>query len=289
MVDSGSCLPEDLLRKWAVTVVPHRLVMGGREFRDGVDIRPDDFYAALRTGADAPSTSGPSPADFLEAFSRIAAVGRDVLCITIAAGFSATCQSARSARDMAVEALDGARIEIIDSGTAAGGAGLLALAAARWATAGLGIDEVARRARSLAPRVSLVAFLDSLEYLHRGGRIGKMPALACGLLNIKPVVELRLGEARMVAKPRGRARATESLLNILRARAGGQPAYVNVMEAGVAGEAEELLRRVRDEFDCRLSFASRFTPVMGAHTGPGVLGIAFHTGGGLPDDPCGED
>ena len=100
--------------------------------------------------------------------------------------------------------------------------------------------------------------------------------MAGDLLGIKPVAELCMGETRLVGKPRGRDRAADRLLDLMRGRVGRNPVRVNVMEADAAGEAEELLRRITGEFECVEAFVSQFTPVMGAHTGPGVLGIAFH-------------
>ena len=276
-MESGSCIPGDLLRKWGITVVPHRLILDGQVFRDGVDIQPVDFYRALRTAESAPTTSGPAPADFLEAFLAVAKQGSDALCVTPAAGFSVAYDSAVAASRMAGDALEDTRVEVIDSGTAAGGAGLVALATAAWASQGLGISEVSRRVRCLIPRINLVAFLDTLEYLQRGGRVGRIPAWAGGLLNIKPVAELRMGATTLVARPRGRARATDRLLDFLRERAGSDSVRVNVMEADAAEEAEALLPRITAEFNCKQAFISQFTPVMGAHTGPGVLGIAFYT------------
>ena len=280
VVDSGSCLPAGLLREWAISVVPHRLILEGYSYRDGVDIHPTEFYRTLRTGRCTPTTSGPTPSDFLDVFSVAVEAHKDVLCLTPAAGFSVTYQSALAASRMNGDAPEHARIEVIDTGTAGGGTGLLALAAARWASQGLSIQQVTLRVRSLIPRVNLAAFLDSLQYLQRGGRLGKIPALAGGLLNIKPLVKMQMGEARLLAKPRGRVQATTRLLEFLRESAGTNPLWVNIMEADAASEAGELLPRIKSEFDCRLAITSQFTPVMGAHTGPGVLGIAFYTGDG---------
>ena len=276
VIDSGCSLPYGLVRKWGITVVPHRLVLGGKVLRDGVDIRPSGFYSALREGEDSPTTSAPAPAEFLEVFSRRLEEGRDVVCLTIASRFSSTHQSALTARDLASEYAGHARIEVIDSGTAAGGAALLALAAARWGSEGLSLEETSGRVCRLIPHINLFAFLDSLDYLRRGGRVGKLSALAGDLLGIKPVAELFMGETRLVGKPRGRERAADRLLNLMRGRVGRNPVRANVMEADAADEAEELLRRITNEFECVEAFTSQFTPVMGAHTGPGVLGIAFH-------------
>jgi DegV family protein with EDD domain len=126
--------------------------------------------------------------------------------------------------------------------------------------------------------VSLIAFVDTLEYLVKSGRAGKLQAWTGSKLNIKPVMELNLGEARLLDKPRSRKKATQRLLDIMRQQTGGDPAVVNVMHAAAAADAQDLCRRVKDEFDCQEVFISEFTPVMGAHTGPGLLGLAFHTG-----------
>ena len=280
VVDSGCCLPDSLVSEWGITVIPHRLVLDGKVLRDGVDIRPSGFYTALRGGIDPPTTSAPAPAEFLDAFSSRLDEGQDVVCLTISSHFSSTHQSALTARDLASQDTNRGRVEVIDTCTAAGGTALLALAAARLGSEGRTIDDVSRRLRSLIPGISLFAFLDSLDYLRRGGRVGKLPALAGDLLGIKPIAELSMGETRLVGKPRGRNRAAERLVDLMRERAGGNPVRVNVMEADAAEEAEGLLRLITDEFDCVEAITSQFTPVMGAHTGPGVLGIAFHTESG---------
>ena len=276
VVDSGCCLPDSLVYKWGITVVPHRLVLGGKVLRDGLDIGPSGFYSALKEGVDLPTTSAPAPAEFLEVFSERLDDEQDIICLTIASGFSSTHQSALSARDLIGIDPDQPRIEVIDTGTAAGGAGLLALAAGRWGSEGLSLEEVSNKVCRLIPHICLFAFLDSLDYLRRGGRVGKLHALAGDLLGIKPVAELCMGETRLVGKPRGRERAADRLLDLMRGRVGRNPVRVNVMEADAADEAEELLQRIAGEFECVEAFASQFTPVMGAHTGPGVLGIAFH-------------
>ena len=278
VVDSSSCLPPDLLRKWNITVVPHELIIGQRSFRDGVDIRPDEFYRLLSQSDDVSlSTAAPQPGHFLEGFLTAGERAPNVLCLTLSAEFSATYRSACAAVEMANGRLSNTRVEVIDSRAAAGGSGLIALAAARWATTGLGLEQIVERVKQLVPRVNLLAFLDTLLYLRRSGRVRKIDAWAGALLSIKPLTELRLGEARMLEKPRSRLKATQRMLDIMRHRVGLKPVVVNVMEAGAAQDAQALSQRIDSDFNCQEIVNSQFTPVMGLHTGPGLLGVAFYT------------
>ena len=277
VVDSSSCLPPDLLRKWNITVVPHELIIGRRSFRDGVDIRPDEFYRMLSQGDHATwSTAAPQPGLFLEGFLAAGERAPNVLCLTLPAEFSATYRSACAAVELANGKLSNTRVQVIDSRAAAGGSGLIALAAARWAAMGLDLEQVVARVKQLIPRVNLLAFLDTLRYLSRSGRVGKIDAWAGTLLRIKPITELRLGEARMLEKPRSRTKATQRLLDIMRQRIGRKPVIVNVMEADAAQDAQALSQRIWSDFNCRELYNSQFTPVMGLHTGPGLLGVAFY-------------
>lgn len=279
VVDSSSCLPEDLLRKWNITVVPHELIIGLRSLRDGVDIQPSEFYRLLSEDSTTKfTTAAPQPRQFLDAFISASKQAQNVLCLTLSSQFSATYRSACAAARMSNGALagDATRIKVIDSRAAAGGSGLIALAAARWASQGFTLDQVVDRVETLAPKVNLLAYLDTLRYLSRSGRINKIAAWAGTMLNIKPLTELKLGEARMLERPRSRAKAKERLLAVMRQRVADLPIIVNVMEADAIEEAREVSLRIRSKFNCRELIVSQFTPVMGLHTGPGLLGVAFY-------------
>ena len=143
---------------------------------------------------------------------------------------------------------------------------------------------VLAQVNKLAAKVVLVAFLDTLKYLRRGGRISRLEGWAGSMLGIKPVTGLRMGEARLLGRPRSRAKATRRLLDIMGERAAGEPLVVNVLEAGAEEEAQDLRDAVARDFDCCELMVSQFTPVMGAHTGPGLLGLAFHTDYNSPVD-----
>ena len=284
VVDSGSCLPADLLCQWGITVAPHELTIDGQSFRDGIDIDPDEFYRRLKSDRGTFSTAAPRPHQFLEAFVQASKQAPNVLCLTLSSNFSLTYQSARAAAVLADSRLGGIRVEVIDSQAAAGASGLIALAAARWASKGYSMEQVITRVNRLIPRVNLLAFLDTLYYLGRSGRVGKLQAWTGTLLGIKPVTELRLGEARVLEKPRSRAKAMNRLLELMGQRVGRLGVIVNVMAADSRQDAQLLLQRIESEFNCRETLLSEFTPVMGAHTGPGLLGVAFYVDEGDFDD-----
>ena len=279
VVDSSSCLPRALLEESDIYVVPHELIIDEQSFRDGIDIEPDEFYQLLQKNQKIPSTSSPKPDVFLEAFRSASAVAENVVCITLSTNFSSTYNSASVAARMAEDELPGCHaITVIDSRAAAGAEGLIALEAARAAQGGADLEQVMARIEELVPKVNLLAFLDTLYYLRRSGRVPRVAAWAGSLLGIKPLTELKLGEARMVDKPRSRAKAMDRLLSVTKARVQDGPVHVNVMHAQAADGAGQLYRRIEAEFNCQELFISEFTPVMGAHLGPGLLGIAFYTG-----------
>ena len=277
VVDSSSCLPQELLQKWNITVVPHELIIDQRSLRDGVDIRPDEFYRLLsQENSPKLSTAAPQPRQFLEAFLSASQLASNVLCLTLSAQLSATYRSACAAVAMANGEMSNATVRVVDSRAAAGASGLIALAAARWASMGHNLEQVVAQVEALVPKVNLLAFLDTLRYLSRSGRVRKIEAWAGSLLSFKPLTELRLGEARMLERPRSRAKATQRLLDTMHQRVGGMPVNVNVMEADALEDARALSLRIQSEFNCRELILSQFTPVMGLHTGPGLLGVAFY-------------
>ena len=277
VVDSSSCLPGHLLDRWGIHVVAHELVIGDRTFRDGVDIHPDEFYRLLQNGHGTPTTSSPSPAAFLDAFQSAGEVADSTLCITLASDFSATYSSACLAASTAGREMPGSVIQVIDSRAAAGAEGLIALEAARAADAGADLEGVVSVVNDLIPRVDLLAFLDTLDYLRKGGRVPRVAAWTGSLLGIRPLTELKMGEARMLERPRSRGKAMERLVSVMGGRVGERPVHVNVMHAQAREDAQELCRRVQEGFDCREVFVSEFTPVMGTHLGPGLLGLAFYS------------
>ena len=276
VVDSAVCLPARLVDDLKLHVVPLQLSIDGKTYRDRVDISPSEFYALLAQCENLPVTSAPSPASFIEAFTAGAATAESVLCLTVLSTISATYNVALASAEMAQQSLPETRIEVMDTSTAAAAEGLVALAAARAAAGGADLDQVKSEAKRVARDVNLVAFLDTLYYLWKGGRIPGIAAFAGSVLKLKPLLELNNGEVRPLERPRTRKRAMERLLALVRQRAGEAPFRANIMHAISPGDALILKERLLSEFNCVEALVSETTPVMGSHTGPGLMGIAFH-------------
>ncbi|MBI2872332.1 MAG: DegV family protein [Chloroflexi bacterium] len=274
VADSSISLPSQMLEQHSILTAPFEIAFGDHVYRDGTE--PARFYELLRTSPQLPTTSSPSPASFLAAFEKAAHQAKDILCLTLSAQLSATYQSACSAAAMAKESLPGVRIRVVDTQTAAAAEGLLALAVARRAQAGADMEEVLRATSELQARVRLLGILDTLYYIWRGGHIPKVAVWLGSALQIKPLLELSSGDVHLVARPRTQRRALEQMLGMMDRYLGSGPASVAVVHAATPEAAVELEAEVRRRFQCRELFVTEFPPVIGAHTGPGLLGCAFY-------------
>ena len=278
IVDSTSSLTADHIRGLPVEVVPLQLSVGDRHYLDGVDIAPEEFYRQIMDDGVPATTAAPSPASYEAAFERAFASGRDVLCITTASKLSATYSIATGASQLALASFPDRRSIVLDSATAGGAEALVTLAAARCTVDGGSLEEVERVACNVAERVYFVGILETLRRLQRGGRVPRAAMWAASLLDIKPILGIwpGEGEVRMVARPRTKAKAVEKLLKIVATETDGRPLHVVVMHAAAPEEAETLNRRITERFECVETMITPFTPVIGAHTGPGLLGVAFY-------------
>ncbi len=275
VTDSASSLPKEIVEQYHLRIVPTQLIFQGHSYSDGVDLEPSQFYRMLRASNHLPTTSAPSPVSFLEAFEKAGKDADSVLCLTLSSSFSATFNNAQMAVEMAKESLPDTSIDVLDTGTAAGGEALVVLQAARTALSGGGLVEVMEAAQKVAEKVNLVAFLDTLYFLWKGGRVPRIGVWVASLLQLKPLLEMSQGQVRLRHKPRTRQRATERLIAMMRDRIGPASAHVSVMHADALEEALALKERIAREFTCSELLISEFTPVMGAHIGPGLLGLAF--------------
>ena len=276
VTDSTVSLPRSMLEQWGIHLVPLELRFGDRVYRDGEDLDPTTFYQMLQTADLLPTTSAPRPASFLEAFRRASATANHVLCLTLISHLSATHELAVMVADLARQALAGVTVQVVDTRTAAGAQALVALAAAKAARQGHTPEQVLETCRTVMDRVNLVAFLDTLHFLWRGGHVPRVAAWMGAVLNVKPMLEMKNGNIRLVARPRTRPRATDRLLSIMAQRTQGRPVVVNVIHAADPEGANQLYQRVLAQFSCQEVFISEFSPVIGVHTGPGLLGLAFY-------------
>ena len=231
----------------------------------------DGFYDRLRTAAELPTTSQPSIGDFLSVYEPLLAEGRDILSIHLAGGISGTVESARQAAQQA-----GGRIEVLDSATACGGFGLIVLAAARAARRGASVDECLAAAQAARDALKIWFAVDTLEFLQRGGRIGKAQAMLGAALKIKPILSLET-EIVPVERVRTSGRAFERLVDYMRSRKDdGADGWV-IQHIQAPEQAQRLVERGREIFGCEPVWVSEVGPVIGAHVGPGLLGA-----GGCP-------
>jgi DegV family protein with EDD domain len=256
-----------MLDELNITVVPLTINFGGQSYRDGIDLAADEFYERLRTTKDLPTTSQPPPALFQHAYEHLITQG-DVVSIHLSGKFSGTIETARTvAKDVAPE-----KITVVDSGSVSLGLGLCVLAAARAAKAGAGRAECAAAAESVAGRLRVAVAFETLEYLRRGGRIGRARAFLGGLLRLKPILTVKDGEAFPVTRARSRARAIDHLLSLCTETPGVSD--VVVAHTTTPADAEALASRARQALPGATVLLGRFGPVLGVHGGPGMLGIA---------------
>ncbi len=273
VTDSAACLPEGLLQQYDIHVVPFGLMWGDEVLRDGIDITPAEFYHRLRTSEELPTTSQPSIGDFLRVYQPLAGKVDGIVSIHIPQALSGTYSGAQAAARM----LEDVPVRVVDCGTAVMAQGFVVLAAARAAAAGAGLDEVVRAAKEMVPHVHLLATLDRLDYLARSGRVPGVVAMLGSALHIVPVFTIQQGHITVVARARSKRRAVKSMLDRMAELAHGRPTHAAVFHADVPDEAEDLRARVTERFDCVELYVTEFTPVMGSHTGPGVIGVAFYT------------
>jgi DegV family protein with EDD domain len=272
VTDSSANVPDDLVQKLDIRVVPVLLAINGQTFRDGVDITSGEVYRRQRTSKILPTTSAPSVGDFLRVYAAAAQDASGILSVHLSPKFSAIYKVAVTASQL----VDGVPIRHLDCHTAAMGQGFVALEAARAAAAGADLDAVEARAKEVAGKMNLLATLDTLEYLHRGGRIGGAAALVGTVLQIKPVLYVADGHVDVFAKPRTKSRAIRTMLEEVAKKADNRLLHAAILHADVPEEAQALKQRVAEQSDCAELYITELTPVMGTHTGPGVLGIAFY-------------
>ena len=278
VTDTTACVPQEQVARYDIEVVPVQLIIEDKTYRDGIDITPTEFYNLLRKSKKLPTTSSSSPNPYLEAYQNASRKAQSILCLTEPSKFSAMFDSARVAMYTAKTTLRNVAIEVLECTTAAAGQGLVALAAAKAAAMDKPLNEVREIAESIMSRVNLYATLDTLTYLVRSGRVPQAAALVNSILSIKPIFTLNHSDAHTVALPRTMKSAIDRMLKLMGSSAAkGQPLHVVVMHADALGEAITLKDRITSQFECREIFITEFTPVMGVHTGPGLIGVAFYS------------
>ena len=273
VVDSGACLPPELAGAPQVTVVPMSIEVDGRVLRDGLDISSEELYAMLRSAGPLPSSSSPSPGEYLRAFRE--ATADSVLCLTIPGSFSTMERSARVAAEMLREEQPGKRVEVMDSGTAAAGFTLVAEAAAAACAAGLELEQVVGHVARLAASTRVIAALETMRFLVRSGRVPALAGRGSDLLRVRPVFAFVGGDVRRLGLVQGTRRALRTVVDSLYEQ---MPREAPLRLAAFCGEAassmEPLVEALRVRFGVDEVEQLSLTPVIALHTGPGLFGAA---------------
>jgi DegV family protein with EDD domain len=273
VTDSNATVPPDILQELDIKVVPLILNIGGKSFKDGLDITPNEFYRQQRILKYTLKTSSPSVVDFLNVYKLGMGSSKGIVSIHLPGILSGTLEVARTASQL----VEGVEIIVMDSNSVAMGQGFVVIEAARVAAEGKSLNEVKQRARDISQKMHFIAMLDTLEYLQRGGRIGGVAALMGMMLKIKPVVTMRAGRVEPLAKPRTKTKALEYIMDQMKNEIGKKPVHIAVLHTDVQDEAVRFSQLLKSTFDCVEMFITELTPVMGAHGGPGVLGTAFYS------------
>ena len=273
VTDSSAYIPEEALGDLHIPVIPLWVIWGDERFRDGVDIDPPTFYRRLRDDPAFPTTSQPSAGEFVDFFRQAARGGDGVVGVFVTSKLSGTVSCAQTAQVQ----LPGLRIWVVDSLSTSMGLGFMVLAAAQAAAAGKSLDEVVAAAEEMRDRVYVLFTVDTLEYLHRGGRIGGAKWLVGTALNIKPLLHLTDGTIEPLAQVRTKRRAIARMLDVAEERLGGKPmAEAAIIDADRPGEGDAVAEQVQERFGISPVYRTALSPAIGTHAGPGTVGVAFY-------------
>jgi DegV family protein with EDD domain len=273
VTDSASDLPEEFAKRLNIDVVSLTIRFGDEEFTDRVDLTPELFWAKCKDSKSLPETAAPSPGAFQAAYERAKADGCDgVIVLTLSSLLSATYQSATLAAEAVTELID---VRVLDTLNVSMGQGLVVIDVAELATTGATLDQLVEHANSLMPKAGVVAALDTLEHLIKGGRIGGAKALLGQVLSIKPLVELKNGVVAEAGRQRTRAKALAAVANVARSHA---PLRRLALIQGACTDVAALEALVSDIASEHPLIVTDIGPVVGAHGGPRIIGLTWIEG-----------
>ncbi|HVP05874.1 MAG TPA: DegV family protein [Dehalococcoidia bacterium] len=274
VTDSTSDIPPHMAQALGISVVPLSVIFGEEAYKENVEISPDLFYERLQKAKDLPTTSAPSVGDFLQTYREVLKETNEIVSIHLSSKLSATysnaCQAAAQLND------EGARIDVVDSKVISLGMLFLARASAKAAAAGATVDAIKKMIEGMIPRTHIYVLLDTLEYVRRGGRIGRARAFIGTMMRVKPVLSIRDGEVHPEERVRTRVHALDRVFQMA-------TSFPEIEEIGVAystnaAEAEGMRRRLQEALGDKKVEVTRLGPVIGVHGGPGVLGIGILEG-----------
>ena len=273
VTDSTAYLPPDLVEQYNIHVLPLNLHWGEETLLDGVNITPDEFYKRLAQSTSLPTTSQVSIHAFSELFNKLAADHEGILCIVLSSGISGTLDSAESA----LQEFDSVPVKLVDTRTTACGEALAVMTAARALEDGLGLEETGKLVEDICQKMSTTFVVDTLEYLHKGGRIGGASRYLGTALNIKPILALDSeGKIEALERVRTKKKALDRLITLAEEQVGGGSASVGVMHASSPKEAQDFLDQIQLRINCSQTMIVELSPVIGTHVGPGTIGLSVY-------------
>lgn len=275
VTDSTATIPVDIMEQYPLWEVPQVLIFGEETLEDRVDIQPSEFYERLEVDPHHPTTSQATPASFNKIYSKLLGEGYDILAVLVSPKLSGTVESANQAKEMFPDAA----IEVFDSQSVAMGLGWQALMAARAAKEGATLAECREVAEKARPLTGVVFAVETLEFLHRGGRIGGGAKFLGTTLQMKPILEIREGAIESIERVRTRKKSLARVVRLVEERIDGRkPLHLATLHANAEEDARWLLDVGCAHLHPEEKIYSEISPVVGTHAGPGVVGMAFLAG-----------
>ncbi len=271
VTDSTSDIPQELAQSLGITVIPLMVNFGMKQYRDGIDIKSDQFYQMLAQAEQLPTTSQPSPAEFQQLYESLLQDHHSVISIHLSAGLSGTLSSAIAAQQMVT-----GDVHLVDSRSISLGIGDLVYEAVELVQMGLEAEAVVKRLLDKRSQMEVLFTLDTLEYLHKGGRIGRVKATMGSLLNIKPIVRVVDGIYVTAGKARRQEQALKAMTDLFITLADGRQVKRIAVAHGAAPEAaSRLTKLLQQAFQLEVGLVTQVGPVIGVHTGPGTVGACI--------------
>ncbi len=275
VTDSSAYLPENVIAPYPIHVIPLTLNWDGKDYRDGIDIKATEFYTRLGTSESIPTTSQIPVFEYKKIFAQLLEEGYEIITLPISSGISGTLQSAFQAKEL----FKNAPIEVMDSKLVSMALGFQVLAVARAAVEGASLTECRAVAEDAYNKIGVYFTVDTLKYLHQGGRINSAKHLVGTALNIKPVLEIRDSKIELVSSVVSSRKAVERMVKLVEEGINGrEPVRISVFHANVPEQAQALQDRLVKQFNAVEGILSEVSPVVGSHTGPGTLSIAYMAG-----------
>ena len=265
VTDSTADLPEEWRKRYAIEVVPLKVLFGNETFRDGVDLTNDEFFRKLETAQQLPTTSAPSPGDFAAAYEKLRGECAGVVSIHLGSNLSATCESAR----LGAQAVEGFPVHVVDSQSTTMPIAFLC----RIAAEAPDLETAVAACEARVDKLGILALLDTMRYIQMGGRISKIQYLLGSMLDVKPLLKLDHGEIKPLDRTRTRSKAIPGMIQRLRAE--GPLEHLAIVHAAAPDDADKLLTQLRPEYPGLEIETGQIGAVLGTHTGPRALGLVY--------------